>query len=142
MFGVSQSLTRRDAWAATFEDVISSTLRSDCPAALPVVPALSQQQLEVEMNRELNDHHLDSLNLLCELSGHVHAVCAQHADETARDAYMRVLGSVGMEGRWAHAGRYAALHESAARRMRQQHFEAASRGMFGAYKSALAAAAA
>ena len=142
IFGLSESLTRRDAWAATFEDVISSTMRSDCPVTLPAVPALSQQQIEIEMRRELNDHHLDSLNLLCELSLHSHPVCAQHADEESRDTYMRMLGSAATEGQWAHAARYAGLYERAAGRMSQQHFEAASRAMFGAYKSSIAAAAA
>ena len=142
MFGVSESLTRRDAWAATFEDVISGTLRSDCLVELPAVRPLSQQQIEVEMNRVLNDHHFDSLNLLCQLSRHSHPVCAQHADDASRDAFLLMMGSAAVRQQWAHAGRYPALHEHAAGRMSQQHFEAASRDMFGAYKSAVAAAAA
>jgi hypothetical protein len=128
--------------AATFEDVISGTLRSDCLVELPAVCPLSQQQIEVEMNRQLNDHFLDSLNLLCQLSQHVHAVCAQHADDASRDAFLLMMGSAAAQQQWAHVGRYPALHEHAAARMSQQHFEAALRDMFGAYKSAVAAAAA
>jgi phospholipase C len=45
IFGVFESLTHRDAWAATFEDVISNTLRSDCLVEMPAVRPLSQQQI-------------------------------------------------------------------------------------------------
>jgi hypothetical protein len=94
------------------------------------------------MNRELNDHHLDSLNLLCQLPRHLHPVCAQHADDASRDAFLLMMGSAAAQQQWAHAGRHPALHEHAAARMTQQRFEAASRDMFGAYKSAVAVTAA
>ena len=39
LFNITESLTRRDAWAATFDHVLSLTEpRTDCPLTMPEVP--------------------------------------------------------------------------------------------------------
>lgn len=54
--------------------------RTDCPAALPTPLPLPASTLRAEMDRPLNDHHLDSLGLLCALQvGRTHAVALSSA---------------------------------------------------------------
>jgi len=45
IFGISDHLTARDAWAGTFEDKFSlSSPRTDCPMTLPNVPELTKKK--------------------------------------------------------------------------------------------------
>ena len=55
-----QPLTRRDAWAATFEDRFTDTPRTDCPMQLPAAPkSLGAQDATREAAQPLNDLQLD-----------------------------------------------------------------------------------
>ena len=141
IFGITESRTRRDAWAGTFHDIVSgdSGMRTDCPDALPAVRPLSAREINAEMNMLLNDHHLDSINLLCHLSRHAHPVCASFASSPGRtqeqSSFLARLGSRGVPAAaWAQAEAYPNLFAPAARRLRQKHFEELSQFMFGVYR--------
>jgi phospholipase C len=41
-FPMPEYLTKRDAWAATFESIFTSTLRADCPKHLPAIYSTRQ----------------------------------------------------------------------------------------------------
>ena len=120
IFGISEHMTARDEWAATFTDILGTVPRAlaDTPD-LPVVPPLSDAAIEAEASILLNDHHLDSLDLLCALvpapAHEVHAACA----ETPRD------GAV-----------HAHLAESAFG-LRQMHFADASAALWKAYTASV-----
>ena len=62
LFGIKEPMTRRDAWAATFEDILSlSQPRSDAPMKAPAAPKPTQF-----------DEHLRPVNgksYLCKLNG-------------------------------------------------------------------------
>lgn len=81
IFGITEHMTARDAWAGTFHDLVAgqTPVRRDCPTTLPTPARLGAEALEAEMDMPLNDHHLDSLNLLCHLSQHAHPVCADYS---------------------------------------------------------------
>jgi hypothetical protein len=57
MNGVKGSLTRRDAWAATFEHIFSlNQPRTDCPMTLPSPPpSLFRKNLSMEPMQSLHD---------------------------------------------------------------------------------------
>lgn len=61
-------LTRRDAWAATFEHVLAlDTPRDDCPTTLPVVPPPPDGELERQMKRPIDEHAIGLMKTLCQL---------------------------------------------------------------------------
>jgi phospholipase C len=67
-------LTKRDAWAATFEDVFSlDTPRDDCPTSLPDVPSHRRLYSETlppqDGNMPLSDLQLDILAICAGASG-------------------------------------------------------------------------
>ncbi len=75
IFGVPGSLTARDAWAGTFDDIVlGNPVRTDCPSSLPAPPPPPPMQVAMEMQAPLTDHHWDTLNLLCHLTQHSHQV--------------------------------------------------------------------
>lgn len=95
IFGITEHMTERDAWSGTFHDLVDgvqSPLREDCPMTLPAPVPLTQDQLRYEMNLGLNDHHLDSLDLLCSLTQHIHPVCADYnPDDTPSSSSIHKL---------------------------------------------------
>lgn len=144
IFGIpaGESLTKRDAWAATFLDLVdgtSSPLRTDCPATLPKPRPLSEHVLAAELVQPLNDHHLDSLNLLCHLSGQAHPACVGFpGGEAARDAYAAGLGAASRTvPAWTLHVDYPHLHAGVAPLLQQQHFEAVSKAMWGTWKASV-----
>jgi hypothetical protein len=103
--------------------------RTDCPVSLPApANAPTAADLAVEADTPLNDHHLDSLDLLCALthprSAALHPVCSAAASTAA-------AGS---------AAGYAHLHAPTARSLRQRDFEGVSKVLFAAYRAQVAAA--
>lgn len=61
-------LTARDAWAATFEDLLSlDTPRTDCPLELPVVPPPPASELERQLSLPLDEHAHHVIRTLCDL---------------------------------------------------------------------------
>lgn len=56
VFGWDEFLTKRDAWAATFEDVFSLPApRTDCPVTLPSVEQLSSERRAAQAALPLNE---------------------------------------------------------------------------------------
>lgn len=147
IFGIGQNMTARDTWSARFDDIVSGAtpMRTDCPTSLPKPAPLSQAALQAEMDMELNDHHLDSIHLLCTLTSQVgrgiHPVCKEYVDEAGRAEFLAELRAPkgAATATWALGGQYPRLHPGAAMAMRQQHFEAVSKSMWGAYKAAVIA---
>jgi len=139
LFGIKDSMTKRDAWAGTFHDIVSGTsgLRTNCPDSLPPARQLSEKEITKEMNMPLNDHHFDSINLLCYLSNHAHPVCADYAKTAAlaadQAAFVASLGHREGTSAWTEA-RYPHLYGPAALLLRQKHFEGLSKFMFDVYK--------
>jgi hypothetical protein len=82
IFGITESMTARDAWAGSFTDILTGVdgrARTDCPLALPAAREYTAREQAVEMERLLNDHHLDSINLLCKIERRqAHAACARY----------------------------------------------------------------
>jgi phospholipase C len=146
LFGIYDNLTARDAWAGVFTGLFDGALRTDCPMTMPAPRLPPAAAFDIEMLTSLNDHHLDSLNLLCHLSDHAHALCARHADARATQRLVAELRASGApaddSADWHFAGAYPHLVVPAARRLQQQHFEGISKALFGAYKAALGVAAA
>ena len=64
-------LTKRDAWAATFDHVLTDQLRDDCPMRLPEVPPPPEGELERQLSREIDEHARGVIKMLCELVGAV-----------------------------------------------------------------------
>lgn len=140
IFGINENMTARDAWAATFLDLVdgSSPMRTDCPATLPPVAPLSPTTLQAEMRLPFNDHHYDSINLLCALAPrNTHPVCSGFDDEAAQSAFASSLGAAADEAllSWEPSATYPRLHAPAARHLQQQHFEGISRKLWAAYKA-------
>ncbi len=137
IFGIAEHLTARDAWAAHFEDILLElpAARKDCPVTLPPVAPLPPAQVAAEMATPLNDHHLDSLNLLCHLAAAAHPVCARHAGP--REAFMAQLQPFAevTPFDFCPVTQYPELHFPAARRLRQQHFAELSAHLFATYKA-------
>ena len=133
-------LTARDAWAAHFEDILSLPAPRDTPATLPpVARPLTPEGRAAEMNMHLNEHHLDSLNLLCGLARGAHPVCQAFAG--SRAGYLAgELAAFPPAQRWEFSQeQYPELHLPAAQRLRQQHFEAISARLFARFKKAAGA---
>jgi len=78
ILGVPGTMSARQAWAGSFDNLLLelSSPRTDCPVTLPAVNPLTPEQLEFEMNLPLNEHHVDNINLMCELTrSRPHAAC-------------------------------------------------------------------
>ena len=136
LFGIQENLTARDAWAGVFVDLFSEAApRADSPLTLPPVQPLSAAVISREAATPLNDHHYDSLNLLCYLARSAHAVCARHARRSAQAALVKRLPPADDSLPWASAATYPHLLPAAARRLQQQHFGEISAALWATYKS-------
>jgi len=63
-------LTKRDAWAATFEHLIVGDMpRTDCPTKLPNVPPPTLEEFERQYNLPLDEHAEGVITMLCEMIG-------------------------------------------------------------------------
>ncbi len=62
-------LTKRDAWAATFEHVLTDELRDDCPTSMPDVSPPPAGEMDRMMAMPLDEHALGLVKVLCELTG-------------------------------------------------------------------------
>ena len=82
-------LTKRDAWAASFEHLWedSRELRTDCPATLPDLPP---PDVEAELARQtalpLDDTDHIVHQMLCDLNGDPRAECAAGVPDTKGEA--------------------------------------------------------
>lgn len=96
MMGVSGSLTRRDAWAATFDHVFSLTQpRTDCPMTLPIPPPhMYRKNTFLEPSQPLHDLQEALLT----------AAAAFHQDSDVLDQGPRkAFRTEGLAGHWARA---------------------------------------
>ena len=64
-----EPLTKRTAWASTFEHLIGDKLREDCPTKLPEVPAPPDGELERQLARPVDEHARGLMTSLCQLAG-------------------------------------------------------------------------
>jgi len=62
-------LTNRDAWAATFDHVVSQKFRDDTPKALPDPPRPAAPEIQVEADRPINHLQADLMHVLVRLGG-------------------------------------------------------------------------
>ena len=62
-------LTKRTAWASTFEHLLGKEMREDCPLRLPEVPPPPQGELERQMKRPIDEHARGLMTSLCQLAG-------------------------------------------------------------------------
>ncbi|KAF2911488.1 hypothetical protein DAI22_11g183700 [Oryza sativa Japonica Group] len=68
IFGLKEFLTRRDAWAGTFDTVLTRAApREDCPATLPEPPRL--REAEAEEHREVSEFQAELVQLGAALNG-------------------------------------------------------------------------
>lgn len=103
----SNFLTHRDAWAGTFEDIVSelTTPRTDCPEVLPDVAPL--RKTEANEERELSQFQTEIVQLAAVLNGD--HLLSSFPDEmttkmNVRQAHEYVTGAV---SRFLRAGREA-----------------------------------
>ncbi|KAG9145011.1 hypothetical protein Leryth_023191, partial [Lithospermum erythrorhizon] len=69
IFNLKDFLTKRDAWAGTFESVLNrSTPRSDCPGTMPECPTKSKET-GVETEAKLSDFQAEIVQLSAVLNG-------------------------------------------------------------------------
>lgn len=154
IFGINGSMSARDAWAGHFEDIftgVNGQPRTDCPD-LPVLPPISREVFDRESATPLNDHHLDTLDLLCGLTkgeAVTHPVCEAYPMKGKQAKFVQGLASefkpalvaleenldkvkafsgVGAGVTWEH------LHVPAVLLLRQMHFEAIHEALWTAYK--------
>ncbi|KAG8090221.1 hypothetical protein GUJ93_ZPchr0011g28415 [Zizania palustris] len=101
IFNLKEFLTKRDAWAGTFESVLTrATPRTDCPATLPEPVRL--RATEAEEEREISEFQAELVQLGAALNGDhyrdgydphvlVDGMSVAAAAEYCRDAFRRFL---------------------------------------------------
>jgi hypothetical protein len=63
-------LTKRTAWAATFEHLISrDTPRTDCPLELPIVPPPPDTEWLRQQSLPIDEHSRGVIKMLCDMNG-------------------------------------------------------------------------
>jgi len=72
LFGITEHLHKRDAWAATFEGLflVLDKPRDDCPKVLPDVPKYTLKQLERQKSLPLNEHLQIQVEFYCRMNNH------------------------------------------------------------------------
>lgn len=85
-------LTKRDAWAATFDNLLATrtTPRDDCPLTLPALPPPQPGQLARQLALPLDEHMQWVVKSLCELTEG-----ADGRDQNADQPLLAGLGGVG-----------------------------------------------
>jgi len=70
IFGITDHMTPRDAWAGTFEKelLVLSSPRTDCPMKLPNVPTTTPEELEMIRSLPLNDHLETQVKFYCKFN--------------------------------------------------------------------------
>eukprot|EP01120_Amphizonella_sp_Union-15-10_P013873 TRINITY_DN6546_c0_g1_i1.p1 TRINITY_DN6546_c0_g1~~TRINITY_DN6546_c0_g1_i1.p1 ORF type:complete len:136 (-),score=24.32 TRINITY_DN6546_c0_g1_i1:66-473(-) len=66
IFGLKDFLTKRDAWAGTFEEILThrTSPRTDCPTVLPPAPLVDPSYLQQEQNSPLNELQIDNIGYI------------------------------------------------------------------------------
>jgi len=71
IFGVTEHVHARDAWAGTFEHIFSlATPRTDCPMKLPEVPVAPESYMKRQKELPLNEHLQIQVDFYCQINGH------------------------------------------------------------------------
>ena len=74
----ADALTRRTAWASTFEHLLESDRpRQDCPSELPEVPPPPVGELERQLARPIDEHAEGVMRSLCQLVGSGDSRCGE-----------------------------------------------------------------
>lgn len=103
MFNLTSFLTKRDAWAATFDDVLTTrdTPRTDCISTLPDAPTvLSDEQAAWEANRPLNDLQRDYLRVISAINNATidHVTHQGHGGKFVEEQTQSILRGEGLLG--------------------------------------------
>lgn len=131
IFGINENMTQRVAWSGRFDSLVdgSSGLRPDTPVVpqpLPVPPATAA----LEMRMPLNDHHLNSIHVLCRDTHAAHAVCAGHA---GAKAFADSLAAPPRPDAALLAKEFSSVDPRAVARLTQQDFQAICATMWELY---------
>lgn len=68
LFNLPDHLTNRSAWAATFENILTKTVRDDCPTKLKDLPPPKKGAAESYLDKELDSLPRDNVDFLCKLN--------------------------------------------------------------------------
>lgn len=60
-------LTKRDAWAGTFEHLLTNTFRDDCLVKLPDIPPPPEGELERQLELPIDEHARGLMRVMCDL---------------------------------------------------------------------------
>ena len=131
IFGIGENMTARVAWAGRFDFLVNgaSGLRPDTPIVpqpLPVQPAT----LALEHLMPLNDHLLQSIDVLCRDTHAAHAVCTGH---DGAKAFAGALEAPMRPDAVARAAEFPDIHPAAVARLVQRDFSAIVRDMWATY---------
>uniref|UniRef100_A0A6B2L347 Phosphoesterase n=1 Tax=Arcella intermedia TaxID=1963864 RepID=A0A6B2L347_9EUKA len=66
IFGITEHLGLRAAWSGTFENIFSTTMRTDCPTTLIDIPMYTQETLDKQRSLPLNDHMSIQVQFYCQ----------------------------------------------------------------------------
>jgi phospholipase C len=64
IFGISEHLTQRDAWAGTFESIFQNEVRTDCPETIKLEKRTTKSLRDVH-TQPPNDHQLIQIEFYC-----------------------------------------------------------------------------
>lgn len=71
IFGITDHLTARSAWAGTFEGLFNLTAaRDDAPLRLQELPDWTEEELHEQWGKPLNDHLSVQVQFYCRQNGH------------------------------------------------------------------------
>jgi hypothetical protein len=65
---MSPTLTKRTAWSATFEHVLTDVFRSDCPKILPDVPPPHKDEMERVLNTSIEELPRANIRFICKIN--------------------------------------------------------------------------
>jgi hypothetical protein len=65
ILGIGDNMTSRDAWAATFDYLLTEEARADCPVSLPVVQPAQPYEFAQQRSKKLNDHMDIQVSFYC-----------------------------------------------------------------------------
>ena len=62
------NLTKRSAWAATFENILTKTVRDDCPIKLKDLPQPKKGERKRVLDHKIDTILSDTVDFMCKLN--------------------------------------------------------------------------